>query len=705
MTIIAETFKQLSTWPWGLSTPDPAPKLVQDTKLQLSVAVGGALPAEEVDVLVTVKPPAGSSRVPSDICCVIDVSGSMGAQAVIKSASGLEESSGLSMLDVAKHGVNTVIKTLNAHDRLSLVSFNHEAHVVLPLTEMSACGQKKAMAAVERLVVGGGTNIWNGLHTGLETLRTGTCSGRASLGHVMLLTDGQTRDREVTLPNLEAYRNSWERLPGTISTFGFGYNIDSELLCWLASAGEATYSFIPDPGFVGTVFINTMSNILVTMAREAHLHLEPEEGAEILAVKGGLTSQSTGSGVRVNLGTLQYGQSRDVIIRMKIPASVPGEAFVVGKVQYEIAAGVKQDSNTIEASASCVESDISKIEPHTHRASFVQTLRAVMDHRNDPCGSLQAAQAEMRRLAELVAMSPSAGQEFVQALLEDIEGQSTMALSSDEWFQRWGQHYLPSIMFAHKVQQCNNFKDPSVQLYGGELFKGIQEQADELFNTLPAPTPSRTTQTGFAGRTAASAPQVSMAAFNDRYAGCINGTSLVSKACGAVCQLRDLIKGDKVLASGGAIAEVVCLVRTSFADGHAMLVSLPGGAQVTAHHPVYLDGAWRFPVDVAKPEDCACEAVYSVVLNGAPALMVGGMPCVALGHGLQEGAARHAFFGTTRVLDDLQDAPGFENGLVELQPSQVVRDPETGLVSAFDFGSHRQQLKKSLTCTESLAAP
>merc|ERR1712183_257062 len=197
----------------------------------------------------------------------------------------------------------------------------------------------------------------------------------------------------------------------------------------------------------------------------------------------------------------------------------------------------------------------------------------------------------------------------------------------------------------------------------------------------------------------------SMAAFNDRYAGCIHGCSLATLACGAVCQMKDLTKGDKVLALGGAIAEVVCLVRTSCTNGRAMLVSLPGGAQVTAHHPVYLDGAWRFPADLANSEECACEAVYSVVLNGAPALLVGGVPCVSLGHGLQEGAARHPFFGTTRVLDDLQDAPGFGNGLLELQPSLVVRDPETGLVSAFDFGSQRQQQKKSVACTQSLAAP
>jgi hypothetical protein len=34
-------------------------------------------------------------------------------------------------------------------------------------------------------------------------------------------------------------------------------------------------------------------------------------------------------------------------------------------------------------------------------------------------------------------------------------------------------------MFVHKMQQCNNFKDPGVQFYGGELFRALQDSADE----------------------------------------------------------------------------------------------------------------------------------------------------------------------------------------------------------------------------------
>merc|ERR1719329_1969450 len=145
---------------------------------------------------------------------------------------------------------------------------------------------------------GGGTNIWNGLFEGLEALRNGVAAGR--LAHVLLLTDGESQERDKIIPNVLQYQQTYERLPGTISTFGFGYNIDSSLLVKLASAGDGSYSFIPDAGFVGTVFVNTLSNLLVTMAREVYLSLEPEEGASILGLMGGYVASETSSwGVRI----------------------------------------------------------------------------------------------------------------------------------------------------------------------------------------------------------------------------------------------------------------------------------------------------------------------------------------------------------------------------------------------------------------------
>ena len=90
--------------------------------------------------------------------------------------------------------------------------------------------------------------------------------------------------------------------------------------------------------------------------------------------------------------------------------------------------------------------------------------------------------------------------------------------------RKWGVHYARSLLCAHKlqqvylceccpvatcarthaVQQCHNYKDPSVQLYGGAMFKvtpdsvfqshnntfvkAIVEAADAAFCSLPAPT-------------------------------------------------------------------------------------------------------------------------------------------------------------------------------------------------------------------------
>lgn len=105
-------------------------------------------------------------------------------------------------------------------------------------------------------------------------------------------------------------------------------------------------------------------------------------------------------------------------------------------------------------------------------------------------------------------------------LLADVTGQASEAVSKQEYYQKWGRHYLPSLMFAHRSQICNNFKDPGVQNYGGELFIKIQEEADTKFNTLdpPKPTIRRGGYGGGFGASHSAAP-VSMAAYNDRCAG------------------------------------------------------------------------------------------------------------------------------------------------------------------------------------------
>lgn len=466
-------------------------------------------PSDEiVYLLATVRPPSDETakRQPSDVVCVVDISGSMGAEAKIQGSGGTSESNGLSLLDVAKHGVRTIIKTLGEQDRLAIVSFNHESSVVVPLTRMDTEGQAQAEQALDTLGPMGGTNIWAGIKSALDELSENPMLG--SFGHVMLLTDGESNNREQIKPNLEQYIKTHERLPGTINTFGFGYNLDSVLLVDLAETGSGSYSFIPDAGFVGTAFVNTISNLLVTMAREVYLTLSVEDGnaATIDKVMGGYPSEAIGDSIRVNLGTLQYGQTKDIIFPVKVGTF--SECFLTGQVQYETSlAGKKDESPCAYADGELIDRE--RVAIHYSRCLFADTLqKALAVARTSSC---EEARGILEAAIVTVSDISAKDNDIIIKLLEDMNGQSTEALCKQEWFMKWGRHYLPSLMFAHRLQQCNNFKDPGVQVYGGELCKTLQDAADDLFNKLPPPKPS-------IRRPSVVAP-TSMARFNDRYAG------------------------------------------------------------------------------------------------------------------------------------------------------------------------------------------
>merc|ERR1711959_510878 len=116
-------------------------------------------------------------------------------------------------------------------------------------------------------------------------------------------------------------------------------------------------------------------------------------------------------------------------------------------------------------------------------------------------------------------------------------------------------------------------------------------------------------------------------------------------------------------------SEVAAVVRTSCPGGQAELVELPGGLLATPWHPIRVEGAWRFPCHLAKPSVQSCAAVYNLVLHGGHASMfVCGVECVVLGHGLEDATAEHEYFGTHRVIEDLERTPGWQQGLVELVP-------------------------------------
>lgn len=56
-------------------------------------------------MMISIQSPERDCSAPVDICCVVDISGSMGGDAGIANAQGVKESHGFSYLDIVKHSV------------------------------------------------------------------------------------------------------------------------------------------------------------------------------------------------------------------------------------------------------------------------------------------------------------------------------------------------------------------------------------------------------------------------------------------------------------------------------------------------------------------------------------------------------------------------------------------------------------------------
>ena len=171
-----------------INSEDPS---VQFPELQLRV---DGVPYSDIDpsdtsgdvlFLSNIISTATRERTPTDIVVCIDISGSMDSEA---SAAGVE-SSGLSMLDIVKHAVRTIVEVLNPCDRLGVVAWSSGARVVTELTSMSARGKQTTISKVNDLQVEGMTNIWDGLKAGLDLLdsRTDTIVEASLADHEMLL--------------------------------------------------------------------------------------------------------------------------------------------------------------------------------------------------------------------------------------------------------------------------------------------------------------------------------------------------------------------------------------------------------------------------------------------------------------------------------------------------------------------------------------
>ena len=586
---------------------------------------------KEVFVNMTITPKKIESRKPILLISLIDVSGSMLSSAS-NELKGNEEAN-FTRLSLVKHSLKTVTSTLSNDDLMCLITFNSKAVMKLEATKTDEQGKKEIFTKIENMKASGSTNIWDALRLGILVSQRynnySTC--------LMLFTDGEPNINPPMgiVPSLKEVISDIPNVDFTISTFAFGYQVDSKLMEEISKIGNGIYGYCPDCTMVGTIFVNFMSNILTTI--ESTIKIE-------------VKNQNQNFNKIFEIGGLYSGISRHQGFYLD------KNDFKNTEINLYLGKEKKKSINGIDLTEKNDD-----IMDQYFRFRLIKILEEIIESNNkNKENSFQKVKLLFDEINKIEKKT-----EFMKNLLIDLidddanHGQVEKAIK-EEYYKKWGLNYLLSFLRFHIVEQCGNFKDQSLKFYSNEDFEKMQKNGNKIFISLPAPENdydkgSNISQTNF-----------TQLCYN-AYGGCFTGNAFVEMNKGNKKKVKDLRKGD-ILLNG---AEVLCVVENKI--NKVENVVCINDVCFSLYHPIEIKGKWVFPCQCFKVEKKFIDSWFNLVLKNKHEIELNGIKAITLGHNRTEGILKHPYFGTKKVIEALMKYDTYKKGYIHTSNLKVVR--------------------------------
>ncbi|KAB2578271.1 hypothetical protein DBV05_g3221 [Lasiodiplodia theobromae] len=381
---------------------------------------------------------------------------------------------------------------------------------------------------------------------------------------------------------------------------------------------------------------------------------KPLEGAALYRQKE--------NALEISLYNLQYGQTRDVFLVWPKELEKSNSASITISAALEYTGpglGSQPAKITTEASSIPKNPNPAFAKYHLHRSMVCEFLNSLSKLDGDeeyitmPINDLDKALTRLDELIRKIKSSDCAGsgsQDFLYDLGSSLDearanssadpaGQVMQALFRPMYFDRWGKHYLPSLLHAYRHQLCLNEKDhgPKAFVATNPLFHHFKEAQstswdkaqDRLMEIVKKqaradaeaaargeqqrspPAYSFSSSRGLAAQP--SSRVISMAAYNNPHNPCFAGPSRILLASGRRIPVRLLRRGAAILTPAGP-RRVAAVVETAL---RSVALCELGELLVTPWHPVFdaQSAAWVFPATVAEARVRRGVKVYSVMLE------------------------------------------------------------------------------------------
>ena len=270
-------------------------------------AVLASAPGEvRLEVTLTGARGRAANRRPTDFYVVLDRSWSMEGDKI----------------EHARQSVLQLIDQLAADDRFALVSFAGEARLDVELAAVGpteggvADGPRRWRERVAAIELGSGTAISEGLDLALRAAGDRP-AGRAA--RLLLLSDGQANEGDVTAEGLAARARRFAAAGIPVSTLGVGDDFNEELMARLADDGRGNYYYLPGAEQIAGVLAAELAATRETVAEEIEVALRPAPGVQVREVAG-YPFAKRADAVVFHPGTLFAGQERRIWVTLGTPA-------------------------------------------------------------------------------------------------------------------------------------------------------------------------------------------------------------------------------------------------------------------------------------------------------------------------------------------------------------------------------------------------
>jgi Ca-activated chloride channel family protein len=236
-----------------------------------------------------------TQKPPINLALVADTSGSMAGDGI----------------DRSRAASAALLERMTPGDTLSVVAFGSRADVLVPSTVITKENVAAIRAKIETMTAQGTTDMASGLSAGLAQVQQRF--NPKGINRIVLLGDGVPNDPAPLLP---LARNAGQ-LGVSITTLGLGLEYDETLMGQLAQTSGGTFHYMDSPERVASVFDDEIRRLKQVVQKAGWLTLTPGPGVVLRGVIG-LAAQPMGRSLRVALGDMSEGQTREVLVRATV---------------------------------------------------------------------------------------------------------------------------------------------------------------------------------------------------------------------------------------------------------------------------------------------------------------------------------------------------------------------------------------------------